>query len=207
MTRIQIIGDSISLDYGRYLPWLVGPETVLLERDGVAEAYRNLDTAIGGNGGDSSRVLAKLEELERQGRMHFDLLVFNCGLHDIKRARPEETLQIPPEAYARNLRAILALAEKHDIRPVFVSTTPADETRYAPDAQFTRYAADAVQYNEIAAAVMQEHQVPVWDLYRFTTALGLTGDALYRDHTHFTDPVIRMQAAFLAGAMEAEVQK
>ena len=35
----------------------------------------------------------------------------------------------------------------------------------------------------------------------FTVATRLTGDELFRDHTHFTPEVIKLHAAFIAGAL------
>ena len=199
MRIVKLIGDSISLDYGRYLSDYSGKNISFKERSGVEEAYKNLDAAIGGNGGDSSRVLGIVKNLEKENKLDFDLFVFNCGLHDIKRARPDEILQIGKEEYIKNLTEIINIMKAHNIECVFITTTQADEKRYSPEAAFTRYAADAEAYNEAAIKIMTENSVKIIDLYGFTHSLGLEGDDLYRDHTHFNPEVIKLQAAFIAG--------
>ena len=91
--------------------------------------------------------------------------------------------------------------KKKDVDIIFINTTPADETRYSPEAEFTRYASDVVEYNQIAEDVMQKNGVKIIDLYSFTMSLGVSGDELFRDHTHFKPDIIRQHAAFIAGAL------
>ena len=202
MKKVLLIGDSISLDYGPRLRELVREDIHVSSKQGRDEAYQNLDLPIGGNGGDSARVLRYACELAQTGGLdgvsHF---FFNCGLHDIKRERPNEELQISPDEYRSNLKKILDLMKKHGIIPVFITTTQADGSRYKPTAPFTRRAEDVLAYNRIAEDLMRENGVQIIDLYAFTKNLGRVGDSLYRDHTHFTPEVIELQAAYLADAM------
>jgi len=49
-------------------------------------------------------------------------------------------------------------------------------------------------------------ETPSIDLYRFTLSLAEDVQALeslYEDHVHFTQPVRRLQAAYIAGWLEA----
>ena len=48
---------------------------------------------------------------------------------------------------------------------------------------------------------MTENGVGVIDLYGFTQALGLKGDDLFRDHTHFRQNVSQLQAAYISGIL------
>ena len=41
------------------------------------------------------------------------------------------------------------------------------------------------------------------DLYGFTKTLGLPEDQVYRDHAHFTEAVMQMQAAYITGYLSA----
>lgn len=198
--RLMLAGDSISLDYGRILAGFLSEKFEMLDREGIAEAYRNLDEPLGGNCGDSRRVLEFVRGLcERE--VDFDILLFNCGLHDIKLNAPGRLPQVPIDEYRANLNEILRLLKSRGVQPIFITTTPADRSRYADDASFWRRNEDVIGYNSAAVEIMNGGEVGVIDLYSFTVSTGLSGDALFRDHTHFTPEVIKLQAAYIAGAL------
>lgn len=206
MKRVLLVGDSISLDYGPILRKFVRKDIMIFSKPGVEEAYRDLDAAVGGNGGDSARVLRYVTELAKNGTLNCEYFFFNCGLHDIKRERPNEELQIGEADYRANLQAILDLMKKNGVKTVFITTTEADGTRYKESMPFTRRAEDAIAYNAIANEVMAENGVETVDLYAFTASLEKKGNDLFRDHTHFKPDVISLQAAYIAGAINAMVK-
>lgn len=199
MINVFLLGDSISLDYRKYINDFLEEEIVLFGKPGTEAAYKNLDTPIAANGGDSEMVL---EYIRGEG---FDILknckylFFNCGLHDIKHETKTGEIQIPLEEYESNLRRIVEFIQDREIYPVFINTTPAATERYDETYPFYRLTEDVPKYNEVAEKVMHERCVPVIDLYSFTKALKLEGDELFRDHTHFNNEVIKMHAAFIAG--------
>ena len=197
--RMMLAGYSISLDYGKTLAAFLPERFTMLDRKGVDEAYKNLDEPLGGNAGDSRRMLGLVREL--CAKPNFDLFVFNCGLHDVKLNAPERVCQVPLDEYRSNLREIIRLLKNNGVRAVFVTTTPADRSRYSENAGFWRRNEDVIDYNRAALEIMNEAGVGVIDLYSFTVATGLVGDALFRDHTHFTPEVIGLHAAFIAGAL------
>lgn len=203
MTNILLIGDSINLDYGQFLKDYLAPDIHVYGKPGRDEAYADLDIPIGGNGGDSRMVLEFLRSPEAAPLLTCDLFLFNCGLHDVKRSRAADALQVPPEEYQQNLRAILDLTHTRGIPTVFINSTPTATERYGKIKAFYRLTEDVPAYNQLAQEVMASRGVPVIDLYGFTMALGLEGDALFRDHTHFTRPVMQLHAAFLAGYLNA----
>ncbi len=203
MKNILLIGDSISLDYGKYLGGFTGPGLHVYGKPGREEAYADLDIPIGGNGGDSRMVLRHLQDLGDSPVLNCDLFVFNCGLHDVKRSRATDQLQVPPEEYVENLHAIIDLMRGRGKPVVFLTSTPTATERYGAIRSFYRLTEDVPAYNRLAEGVMAERGVPVIDLYAFTRALGLEGDDLFRDHTHFTEPVMRLHAAFVAGWLNA----
>ena len=206
MRKVLLVGDSISLDYGPELRKWVREDICIFSKPGVEEAYRDLDAAVGGNGGDSARVLRYVSELASKGELNCEYFFFNCGLHDIKRERPSEALQVSEADYRANLQAILDLMRQNGVKTVFITTTEADGTRYKPTAPFTRRAEDVLAFNAIAREIMEANGVETIDLYAFTASLGKKGNDLYRDHTHFNPDVIALQAAYLAGAMNALVK-
>jgi len=205
MTKVLLIGDSISLDYGTYLPNFLDEGIHVYDKPGRDEAYKDLDTPLGGNGGDSSMVLSYLRELQEQKKLNCDLFVFNCGLHDIKRSRETDDIQVPIDEYIKNLHSILDIMQAHHIPTVYINSTPSATERYGRIRSFYRLTEDMPVYNRAAQQVMVERKIPVIDLFAFTCALGLTGDDLFRDHTHFLPEVIQLHAAHIAGYINAFV--
>jgi lysophospholipase L1-like esterase len=202
LPRLFVVGDSISLQYGPHLERLLAGRFHYARKTGEEEALRDLDQPAGANGGDSVRVRAYLAALRDGGGLAADLLLLNCGLHDIRIAPDGEGPQVPPAAYRENLEAILDLAEALGAAPAWVRTTPVADAIHNRRADFRRRAADVEAYNRIADAVMAGRGVPVADLHACTRNLGAP-EEIFCDHVHFTEPVRRQQAAFLAGWLDA----
>lgn len=200
--KVLLVGDSICIDYCKYLRKYLDKGTQLVTKSGVAEAYKNLDIATGANGGDSARVLEYVTDLENKNIIDFDFFFFNCGLHDIKRNELDGKYQVDVSKYKENLQNIVDIMERHNVKVYFITTTMADRTRYPEGSDFVRYNEDVVEYNKVAKEVMERKKVNVVDLYKFTDSLELKGDDLFRDHTHFNQEVITLQAAYLAGVMD-----
>jgi lysophospholipase L1-like esterase len=193
-----VIGDSISIDYGPHLASHLGEAVAYARKEGERQARQNLDQAVGSNGGDSRRVLEYLHELAQRGDFHPDLLLINCGLHDIKRSQGG-TLQVLPDAYQDHLHAIVAVGRDLCRELIWIGITPVDDHMHARrKARFSRCDADVRAYEAIAAQVMAEHRVPVLPLGTFTRGLG-GGEAVFRDGVHFLNPVKQLQGAFIAG--------
>lgn len=198
LTRLYIVGDSISIQYGPYLERYVAGRFHYARKSGEAEALLNLDNPQGANGGDSSMVLAYLRGLEGQGGLDADLLLVNCGLHDIKTDPANGRKQVALREYRRNLQEIVATARRLGVALVWLHTTPCDEAVHnsRPGMSFHRYAADCAAYNAAADEVMDGADIPSIDLHSFTASLG---PDLYCDHVHFYEHVREKQAAFIAG--------
>lgn len=195
--QIYIVGDSISLQYGPYLQANLDGVMGYARKEGEEEALLNLDNPLGANGGDSGMVLAFLAAKARAGGINADLLLVNCGLHDIKTDPANGRKQVTIEQYEENLRAITQVTAQMWPRLIWVRTTPCDEAIHNHAGMaFHRFAADNVRYNAAADAIMQAADVPILDLYTFTRNLG---PGLYCDHVHFHEDVRRQQAAFIAG--------
>ena len=208
--KIYVIGDSISIQYGPHLARFLEGMADYARKEGEEEALLNLDKPVGANGGDSSMVRAFLEAKARAGGIDAELLLVNCGLHDIKADPATGARQVPIGDYVENLRAIVrTVAEmgrgrgaapggpEKSPRLVWIRTTPCDEAVHnARSVGFHRFAADCDAYNRAADEVMAAAGVPSIDLHTFTLALG---PELYCDHVHFIEPVREKQAAFIAG--------
>ncbi len=197
--NVYVIGDSISIHYGPHLARFLSGIAEYSRKEGEEEALLNLDKPQGANGGDSGMVLSFLEAKARSGGIDADLLLVNCGLHDIKTDPATGARQVALEQYARNLRAIVRTAASMGPRPrlVWIRTTPCDDAVHnSRNVGFHRFAADCAAYNRAADEVMAAAGVPSIDLYTFTANLG---PEIYCDHVHFTEPVREKQAAFIAG--------
>jgi len=207
--NLYVIGDSISIQYGPYLEAALRGVMAYARKEGEEEALLNLDHPQGANGGDSSLVLSFLTAKAAEDGIDADLLLINCGLHDIRTDPSTGTKQISIEQYAQNLQQIIQIAHTMPPTLVWIRTTPCDEAVHNHEGMdFHRFAADGQAYNQVADQIMRAHNVPVIDLYTFTNNLRLLPsepatqpleDALYCDHVHFHDHVRRQQAAFIAG--------
>ena len=191
MKKLFVLADSISMHYGPFLEEYI-KGTFEFDRKGRNQECKDLNIASQVNGGDSSNCLEYLELLPN---LEYDILLLNCGLHDIK--THETGIQISKEDYDKNLRAIVELVRSRGKKIVWVMSTPLDDEQHNRECTiFFRYNKDIVAYNEIAKKVMTELDVPVIDLYDFTSKLDMP---LYDDHVHFFEPVRKLHGAFIAG--------
>ncbi len=194
LSRLHVVGDSISIHYGPHLEARLAGTAQYSRKTGP---NGELDEDSDANGGDSRRVRAYLASLPPAGQ--FDLLLVNCGLHDLRRSSETGELQVPLDEYRANLAEILALARGLAGRVGWVRTTPVvDELHNRPGLGFRRFAADVEAYNRAADEVMRACGVVTLDLFTFTLTLGR---AAYSDHVHFTEAARAQQAAFLAGGL------
>ena len=200
MRKMLLLGDSISLHYGAYLNEYLKHEFEIHSKPGKEEALKKIDSAIGGNGGDSSMVLEYIKERQKDSDLDFDVFLFNCGLHDIKRKIPEEKLQVDIVKYEENLNEIYRIMQGNGVKCIFMTTTPVLEEMHNTliPCGIKRYNNDVIDYNEVAINVARKYNVPVIDLNRFVSSN--TGE-VYIDYAHFNFHIRKLQAAFIAGAV------
>ena len=193
MPTLHVVGDSISMHYGPYLEQYLQDVLVYSRKEGMPGDPAEPN---GANGGDSSLVLRYLSACQAQ-HAHWDYLLLNCGLHDIKTNPLTHDKQVPPETYRSNLRRIIPLARSLASWTIWVRTVPViDAIQNARQKDFRRFAADVLRYNSIADGVMEEHDIPEINLYGFTRRLGEDIDI---DHVHFRERASQRQAAYIAG--------
>lgn len=201
LPRLFVLGDSISIQYGPFLETMVAGAFDYARKSGLEQALQNLDTPQGANGGDSRMCLKYLKAVLPSGELRADLLLLNCGLHDV-RIKPGTTLtavQVPLTEYRANLTEIVTLLAQHNMQMAWVRTTPVDETQHnAPGQGILRYNRHVDEYNAAADEIMNMNGVPMIDLHGFTLSLGAPAETL-KDGRHFHEPVRRLQAAYIAG--------
>lgn len=203
LPSVFVIGDSIVLHYAPYLKRLLDGVCAVDGKPGANYALDNPDQPFAGNCGDSAMALAYLKELAGEPDFRPDLLLVNCGLHDIKTDPASGEKQVPLAEYRANLRSIVTLVRCRSLRMIWVSTTPVDDERHNSLQQsFRRYSRDQQAYNAAADEIMSENGVPIIDLDAFTRRLD---GELYCDHVHFTEPVRQAQAAYIAGYLAARL--
>lgn len=197
MLTLHVVGDSISQHYGPHLAHFLQDSCAYSRKESMPG---DPNEPNGANGGDSALVLRYLDACA-QCAQHWDYLLLNCGLHDLRTDPATGMQQQPLDAYERNLRRIVPLAQSLAGRVLWVRTTPVvDAVHNSAGQSFLRFAADIDRYNAVADTVMREHGVPLIDLFSFTARLGA---GIYADHVHYTEPAQRLQAAFLAGYLAA----
>lgn len=171
--KLFVVGDSISMQYGPYLEqYLKGHYSYDRKRE-EPSSPESTEKPKYANGGDSDRVLAYLQNKLKAPNFRPDVLLVNCGLHDIKTDVQTGKKQVDLETYKQNLEQIYDLVAKNGISMVWVRTTPVDDTQHNSKQQtFHRYAADVAMYNEVADTIFESRKVPIIDLHQFTLNLG-----------------------------------
>ncbi|QDV71716.1 hypothetical protein Poly24_54550 [Rosistilla carotiformis] len=146
LPRVLLIGDSISIGYT--LP----TRKLLADK---ANVHR-----IRANGGPTFRGLANIDKWLGDG--NWDVIHFNWGIHDLKH-QADGTRQVEPANYEKNLRLLVAKLKATGAKLIWASTTPIPKGKLNPDRTF----GDETHYNEIAARVMTELDVPINDLHGY----------------------------------------
>jgi hypothetical protein len=222
--RLFILGDSISIDYGPFLERMLagrfccdrkGSELLATENPGQSSASQDilqrlaaLDKGLPAlNGGDSHAVRAYLHSMVARFTPDWSFLLLNCGLHDVRVDPQTRVHQVEKENYASNLGEIRRMASSLGQRVIWVRTTPvADDRHQRLNPDFQRFNADVIAYNTIADGRMKEVGIPIIDLYNFTLGLCKTPkglEDLFIDHVHFKEGISQLQAAYIAGWLEA----
>lgn len=201
--RLFVIGDSISMQYGPYLQRYLQGVFSYNRKGGIETSLTDIEIPKEANGGDSAMVLLYLQTIAKSKAFGADVILLNCGLHDIKTTPGTETKQVPIEAYRRNLQQIIPVCRALARHLVWIRTTPADEAIHnRVSSGFHRFARDVVAYNAVADEVMTAAGVPRLDLFTFTANLG-TSQEIFCDHVHFPEPIREKHGAFIAGWLDA----
>lgn len=178
LPRVLLIGDSISVGYLNATRELLA---------GKANVHR---PPI--NCGDTNRGVEMIDQWLGEG--NWDVVHFNFGLHDLKYM--EGVQQVPVEQYVTNLRTIAEKIKATGARAIWCSTTPVPDPVDGP----VRKSEDVVLYNQAAAALMAELEIPTDDLYSF--ALERLAEIQRPHNVHFSEE----GSAVLATKVVAEIQ-
>jgi len=182
LPRVLVVGDSISMNYH---------DVTRAELAGVANYHR-----IDGNGGPSDRGVACMElwlgDYKQRG-LHWDLIQFNHGLHDLKQFYDEETRiygahQVEPQVFKQNLEREIAMMRGTGARLMWCSTTPVPNDsigRWAEGTMGRRKDEDLV-FNRAALEVMENHpDILVNDLNKAVRESGALDEWREGKDVHF----------------------
>jgi acyl-CoA thioesterase-1 len=159
--RLLILGDSISMGYTPVVQKLLAGEM------GV---HRPMRGARMENCSGTTYGIANIDRWLQIDGGKWDIIHFNWGLHDLKHMQADgkttsnlatDPPQASVEVYEKNLREIVAKLKATGAKLIFATTTPVP----AEPMKVYRNNADVLLYNEAAARVMKDHQIPINDLY------------------------------------------
>lgn len=97
---------------------------------------------------------------------YVDILLINCGLHDIKWDPDTMKYQVDIKDYENNLNKIADILCKFDIKVIWIRTTPVDQKLHfeKKGRGFLRFEEDVEMYNKIADEIMNKRSIKTLDL-------------------------------------------
>lgn len=203
MKSIFLIGDSISLYYHKYLKELLKNKANYSRKGNEEEInieLNNPNNPFGANGGDSNQVIDYMKQIIKDNKK-YDLIMVNCGLHDIRVDRETLKNQIDKSQYKKNIQNIVKLGLEIAPKIIWINTTPVDDKIHNSRKEgCLRYNKDVQEYNNIAYEIMRENNIYIIDLYNFTKNIKITNK--YKDHVHFNDEISKKQAEFIYTSIE-----
>lgn len=171
MKKLLLIGDSIRMNYDRYVRQALEGQAQVLTPDENACFAAYTYYAIG----DWEHRLRFGEDV--------DLIHWNVGLHDVIRFHYDEPMT-PPDIYGYYLRRIIRRLK--DVYPraqqIFALSTPGRDEKYVLP-WIVRKNRDIDEINRVALGVMEQNGVPVNDLA--SVVRQYDPDEIYADATHY----------------------
>lgn len=169
LPNVLILGDSISIGYTPFVGKLL---------ESYANVYRPQT-----NCSSSAIYLEHLDEWLDNKK--WDVIHFNCGLHDINKNNNEKINRVGEHRvslneYKDNLNQISNIIMNAAKIPIWATTTP------VPENSPGRMIGDEVEYNETAERIMNKKSIVINDLYAYIlpyTPHFLTAP----DNVHYTE--------------------
>ena len=176
---IGIIGDSIA--HGFYdtedLGWVARLGRLILQKHGGEYVFNNMAQA-GDNIADAYH-----RAITEVGSRHFDLILVNVGINDLRRRKNSDLLLDFSEG-ARQMywQKLLDFLGSTGAKIVVTDLVPVVENKYFEDASLIRRNTDVERYNEIIGEVCAAYGVPFLARYEKWKQRNL--QELYQDATH-----------------------
>lgn len=203
--RILLIGDSISVQYSPFLQSSLKQSAswVGFSEEAMQGALTDLDTPQDMNCGDSNRALQIITDMLEKADGKIDLIMANCGLHDIKTKAQDGSKQVTLEDYKANLQKMVAVSEQYNVPLIWMRTTLVNSSIHnSLCTGFQRFEQDVEDYNTAADSIMHDAGKTIIDLWQFSRMLG-TDDELFCDHVHYETWARQFQGAYLGGYIQS----
>lgn len=159
--NVLLLGDSIRISYQPIVAGLLAP---------CADIYGTMDE----NNTFSLYTLTRLERWIRTLGLDdktIDVVHWNNGIHDCGVNPNRRPAQFSVEDYAGNLRLIIGVLRKYDVKQIiFATTTPAHDSYPQYTDKWSWKPEYFTIYNAAACKVMEEEGIPVNDLYSIVNA-------------------------------------
>jgi hypothetical protein len=158
LPRVLVVGDSISMNYH---------DAAKSALEGIANYHRNEGNSFSTEFGVKNMELW-LGKYQEKG-LHWDVIQFNHGLHDLKQAYDKQSdtfgeYAVSLEQYKKNLEKEIAILKKTGAKLIWCSTTPVPNSNKGT---YARRKGAAKEFNQAAMEVMREHpEIHINDLYR-----------------------------------------
>jgi len=183
LPKVLLIGDSISIGYAPNVQKLLEGQAEVVHHEGNAQDTRTGLKMLDGWLGDTK----------------WDAIHFNWGLWDLK-GQADGTTVVPQDEYEKNLRTLVERLKKTGAKLTWASTTPVPEM----NAQ-KRTPENVVKFNDIAAWVMKDNNIPIDDLH----ARMLPNRQKYEskpNDVHFSKEGSRFLAETVAASVRKELR-
>ena len=166
-----LIGDSICMGYRPFVKQKLEGKVKIV--------------GIDNNGGDSGNILQHIDEWLLNP--DFDLIHFNCGLHDLKVNRQTGQHQQPMNVYEKNLKEIIhRLKNETKAKLIWATITPVIDKKHNAVKDFDRHQKHVEAYNKVATAIMTESGIIIDDLFSVIMSNRIE-DCLLNDGVHMTE--------------------
>lgn len=193
LPKVLLVGDSISIGY---------TDPVRQRLRSKANVHR-----VRANCHATGRGIVSLREW--LGTQHWDLIVFNFGLHDVSLVKGEPRTRLG--LYRNRLRTLIEMMRPSTRKIMWVNTTPVTpecekrmRRRVVDEPHlFVRRDRDVFRYNEAARAIMDEQGIPIVDLYAL--ALPKLYEIQIPRNVHFTDDGYDLLGQAVAEAIAQEL--
>lgn len=195
--QILMIGDSISILYGPYLKENLQDKFAYRVKGNLKDAPVNLDNPNGANAGNSRMILEYFKNYDKaEIKFNDDIILLNCGLHDIKTDPKTGMVAISLIEYKSNLDSIYQIIKHLNKKLIWINSTPVNDSIHnSKQVGFYRFNNDIIKYNSAADSIFNSYQVPIIDLYTSSKTFPAKS---YSDHVHYKTEYSKLQAKFIS---------
>lgn len=156
LPRVLSVGDSISMNY---------EQAARAALKGIANYHRIEDNCWSTHRGVAFMAYW-LGDYTRRG-LHWDVICFNSGMHDMKKKTLAGDYAVPLDIYRKNLRKEIQIMKKTGATLVWCATTPVPNDCGSPRYAFRSKGAEK-DFNRAALEVLRDYpEIRILDLAQF----------------------------------------